>query len=274
MCGEEDQHHRPQHGARQPPDAFLLAASAWRERLQRVRDDDRRASQRSDSCGPFAVPLDHSRGPFAVPLSASTPECAQKRPRTPAFCGDLWVTGSEEISGRPDSNRGPRRPERRALPGCTTPRRSSSIPHAVEPARAQSSTTSADAVRQHGRPNSARGPTTAPGRYRRPMPAATSDILAEVDRLLEPQRFSDYCVNGLQVPGAELVSTVATGVSAHAELFELAAAERAELLLVHHGLFWGDGVAAIDAVLARRLRILFHANIALAAYHLPLDAHP
>jgi len=106
------------------------------------------------------------------------------------------------------------------------------------------------------------------------MPAATSDILAEVDRLLEPQRFSDYCVNGLQVPGAELVSTVATGVSAHAELFELAAAERAELLLVHHGLFWGDGVAAIDAVLARRLRILFHANIALAAYHLPLDAHP
>ncbi len=106
------------------------------------------------------------------------------------------------------------------------------------------------------------------------MPAATSDILAELDTLLEPQRFSDYCVNGLQVPGAELVSTVATGVSAHAELFELAAAERAELLVVHHGLFWGDGVAAIDALLARRLRILFHANIALAAYHLPLDAHP
>jgi dinuclear metal center YbgI/SA1388 family protein len=106
------------------------------------------------------------------------------------------------------------------------------------------------------------------------MPAATSDILAEVDRLLEPQRFSDYCVNGLQVPGPDHVSTVATGVSAHAELFELAAAERAELLLVHHGLFWGDGVAAIDAILARRLRILFRANIALAAYHLPLDAHP
>ena len=36
-------------------------------------------------------------------------------------------------------------------------------------------------------------------------------------------------------------STLATGVSAHAELFELAAAERAELLLVHHGLFWGSG---------------------------------
>ena len=38
------------------------------------------------------------------------------------------------------------------------------------------------------------------------------------------------------------VTTLATGVSAHAELFELAAAERAELLVVHHGLFWGAGV--------------------------------
>src|SRR5580704_14608592 len=106
------------------------------------------------------------------------------------------------------------------------------------------------------------------------MPAPISEILQELDRLLEPSRFQDYCLNGLQVPGGDLVRTIATGVSAHAELFELAAAEGAELLLVHHGLFWGAGVRAIDPVLARRLRILFDANIALAAYHLPLDAHP
>jgi dinuclear metal center YbgI/SA1388 family protein len=67
---------------------------------------------------------------------------------------------------------------------------------------------------------------------------------------------------------------VATGVSAHAELFELAAAERASLLVVHHGLFWGAGPGPIDAALKRRLQILFDAEIALAAYHLPLDAHP
>ncbi len=106
------------------------------------------------------------------------------------------------------------------------------------------------------------------------MPAATSKILAELDRLLEPARFDDYCVNGLQVPGPERVRTIATGVSAHAELFELAARERAELLLVHHGLFWGSGVQAVDTVLKRRLQLLFDADIALAAYHLPLDAHP
>ena len=106
------------------------------------------------------------------------------------------------------------------------------------------------------------------------MTAAQSEVLAELDRLLEPARFEDYCVNGLQVPGGEEISTLATGVSAHAELFELAAAEGADLLLVHHGLFWGPGVRVIDAQLARRLRILFDAGMALAAYHLPLDAHP
>jgi dinuclear metal center YbgI/SA1388 family protein len=106
------------------------------------------------------------------------------------------------------------------------------------------------------------------------MPTPIADILAEADRLLEPERFEDFCVNGLQVPGAQRVSTLATGVSAQAELFERAAAEGAELLLVHHGLFWGAGVAAIDPILAHRLRLLFEANIALAAYHLPLDAHP
>jgi dinuclear metal center YbgI/SA1388 family protein len=106
------------------------------------------------------------------------------------------------------------------------------------------------------------------------MAAALSDILAELDRLLQPARFQDYCPNGLQVPGPSEVSRIATGVSAHGELFELAAAERAELLLVHHGLFWGASPGPIDALLKRRLQILFAADIGLAAYHLPLDAHP
>jgi dinuclear metal center YbgI/SA1388 family protein len=106
------------------------------------------------------------------------------------------------------------------------------------------------------------------------VPTPTADILAELDRILEPARFEDYCVNGLQVPGPPQVHTLATGVSANAELFERAAVEQAQLLLVHHGLLWGSGVRAIDAILKRRLQLLFDADIALAAYHLPLDAHP
>ncbi len=111
-------------------------------------------------------------------------------------------------------------------------------------------------------------------RYRRWMAAPLSEILAELDRLLEPARFDDYCVNGLQVPGPETIERLVTGVSANLALFERAAAERADLLLVHHGLFWGSGVRAIDEPLWRRLQVLLENRIALAAEHLPLDAHP
>jgi dinuclear metal center YbgI/SA1388 family protein len=103
--------------------------------------------------------------------------------------------------------------------------------------------------------------------------AATTDILAELDDILEPARFEDYGPNGLQVSGPAQIETIATGVSANLELFELAAAERAQLLLVHHGLFWGSSPGPIDLALKRRLKLLFDADIALAAYHLPLDAH-
>jgi dinuclear metal center YbgI/SA1388 family protein len=106
------------------------------------------------------------------------------------------------------------------------------------------------------------------------MPARLSDVIEELDRLLEPDRFQDYCPNGLQVPGAEQVLTVATGVTAHLELFEGARAEGAQLVLAHHGIFWGSAPGPIDAAMARRLKLLFEADMSLAAYHLPLDAHP
>jgi dinuclear metal center YbgI/SA1388 family protein len=76
------------------------------------------------------------------------------------------------------------------------------------------------------------------------------------------------------VPGPSEAATIVSAVSANAETFERAAEARADLLLVHHGLFWGSGVREIDAALKRRLQILFDSEIALAAYHLPLDAHP
>jgi dinuclear metal center YbgI/SA1388 family protein len=105
------------------------------------------------------------------------------------------------------------------------------------------------------------------------MPAPAAAILAEADRLLEPSRFQDYGPNGLQVPGPDQVSTLITGVSAHAELFERAIEQDADLIVVHHGLFWGSGTGAIDRAMKRRLKLLFDADVALAAYHLPLDAH-
>lgn len=70
------------------------------------------------------------------------------------------------------------------------------------------------------------------------------------------------------------MSLVATGVSASRSLIERAVGEGAQLVLVHHGLFWDFHPAGLTRVLAERLRPLMRADVALAAYHLPLDAHP
>ena len=101
-----------------------------------------------------------------------------------------------------------------------------------------------------------------------------SDVIAELDRVLAPQDFEDYGPNGLQVPGRRDLDTIVTGVSASRHLFECAAEAGAQLVLVHHGLFWRGMPQHIDRALHRRLAPLFRHDIALAAYHLPLDAHP
>jgi dinuclear metal center YbgI/SA1388 family protein len=106
------------------------------------------------------------------------------------------------------------------------------------------------------------------------LPVVLANLLAYLDELLEPEAFSDYCPNGLQVPGPEQVRTVVTGVSASAELFERAAAHDADLVLVHHGLFWNGAPLALSPAAKRRLQLLFDHDMALAAYHLPLDGHP
>ena len=102
--------------------------------------------------------------------------------------------------------------------------------------------------------------------------APINDLIGHLDALLNPSAFDDYGPNGLQVPGNDEIGTVVTGVSASVELFERAAEHGADLVLVHHGLFWG-ATGPVDGQLKRRLKLLFDHDMALAAYHLPLDAH-
>jgi dinuclear metal center YbgI/SA1388 family protein len=101
-----------------------------------------------------------------------------------------------------------------------------------------------------------------------------TSIINALDERLSPRDFQDLGPNGLQVPGGDDVSRVVTGVSAQRALVERAIAEGAQLVLVHHGLFWDFQPTGLSPVLAERLRPLFKHDIALAAYHLPLDAHP
>jgi dinuclear metal center YbgI/SA1388 family protein len=104
--------------------------------------------------------------------------------------------------------------------------------------------------------------------------AQINDIIATLDDLLSCRNFDDLGPNGLQVPGKDEVSRVITAVSARRELSERAVELGADLVLVHHGLFWKFHPTGLTPLLAERLRPLFKHDINLAAYHLPLDAHP
>lgn len=104
--------------------------------------------------------------------------------------------------------------------------------------------------------------------------ADRGEIIAFADELLEIEEFDDYGPNGLQVPGAREVSRIVSGVSAHLELIERAVDAQAELLIAHHGLFWEFHPRALSEQMAARLRAALQAGLGIAAYHLPLDAHP
>jgi dinuclear metal center YbgI/SA1388 family protein len=104
--------------------------------------------------------------------------------------------------------------------------------------------------------------------------AALNEIVSFCDELLAVGEFDDYCPNGLQVPGADEVERLVTGVSANLDLLQAAAGDRADLVIVHHGLFWDRGSRALSPALAERLRVVLESRISLCGYHLPLDAHP
>ncbi len=104
--------------------------------------------------------------------------------------------------------------------------------------------------------------------------AGRAEIVAYANELLEIERFPEFAPQGLQVVGAADVTTIACGVSCSRELFERAVELHAELVLVHHGLFWRNEPLVVDARLRGRLEALFRGEVSLVAYHLALDAHP
>ena len=104
--------------------------------------------------------------------------------------------------------------------------------------------------------------------------ARRDEIVAYANELLEIERFPEFAPQGLQVVGAPEVTTIACGVSCSRELFERAVELGAELVLVHHGLFWRNEPLVVDARLRGRLEALFRGDASLVAYHLALDAHP
>ena len=98
-------------------------------------------------------------------------------------------------------------------------------------------------------------------------------ILDWLDRELEVSKFDDVSNNGLQVAGADEVRKVAFAVDASLELVRAAADCGAQLLVVHHGISWGGVIKRLTGGIFEVVKAAIESGVALAAYHLPLDAN-
>ncbi|NJD20504.1 MAG: Nif3-like dinuclear metal center hexameric protein [Gemmatimonadetes bacterium] len=105
-------------------------------------------------------------------------------------------------------------------------------------------------------------------------PMKSESLFQYLDRYLGIAGHPDYAraFNGLQVQGSAEVHRVVAAVDASEASIAAAAAKGADLLLVHHGLFW-DGLAPVTGRRYRRLRLLLGHGMGLYSAHLPLDAH-
>jgi dinuclear metal center YbgI/SA1388 family protein len=104
------------------------------------------------------------------------------------------------------------------------------------------------------------------------IPAA--ELAAALDRFLRVHEIPDKSLNGLQVDGPDPVSRAALATDAALATIEAARAGGAQLLVVHHGLFWGERPVPLTGGLWRRVAALIGGRLALYAAHLPLDVHP
>lgn len=107
------------------------------------------------------------------------------------------------------------------------------------------------------------------------MPVELTELTRYLDRYLDVAAIPDSsdALNGLQVEGERPVGKVVVAVDATEASIGAAISGGADLLLVHHGLFW-DGNVPVTGRRYRRLRALLESGTALYSAHLPLDVHP
>lgn len=107
------------------------------------------------------------------------------------------------------------------------------------------------------------------------MSTPLAQIVRTLDTWLGHPDFPDFpgAHNGLQIEGGTAVSVIASAVDACAATSRAAVDAGADLLLVHHGLFWGVGGPLTGPAYAA-VAPLIRKPCALYSSHLPLDAHP
>jgi dinuclear metal center YbgI/SA1388 family protein len=104
---------------------------------------------------------------------------------------------------------------------------------------------------------------------------SAEELARYADQLLETDACPDYpnAMNGLQITSRKPIKAIAAAVDFSTRTTEGAVANGANLLVVHHGMFWGGAERLVGAAY-RRLRFLIEHDIAVYSSHLPLDRHP
>jgi len=103
--------------------------------------------------------------------------------------------------------------------------------------------------------------------------AARDALVAYLDAYLDVAGWSDKSLNGLQVEGVEQVRRIALATDAALATISLAVEAGCQMLIAHHGLFWGR-VEPVTGPHRARIATLLESGLSLYASHLPLDAHP
>ncbi len=99
------------------------------------------------------------------------------------------------------------------------------------------------------------------------------ELVTYLDSLLRIGEIKDYGPQGLQVEGRATVERIVGTVDAQLPCLNAAQQAGADLLLVHHGIFWGT-VQKLSGSFGRLARAYIESNVNLYAAHLCLDAHP
>ncbi len=105
--------------------------------------------------------------------------------------------------------------------------------------------------------------------------ASLAEIVRYSDDYLRLAEVEDYpnALNGLQIENSGNVKKIGAAVDASSATLKVAAEQKINLLLVHHGMFW-PGLQPITGPLHRQLKFAIENDIALYSAHLPLDLHP
>lgn len=100
-----------------------------------------------------------------------------------------------------------------------------------------------------------------------------NEILKFLDQYLETDKFEDGSWNGLQIEGKKEVKKIVFAVDASIDTFREAIKNGADLVVVHHGLFWKYHNPSYASYNKERIDLLQEHGISLYASHLPLDRH-